>query len=174
MGYAERQLPGGHKQVAIPVFENKTQYSGIEVPFTNALRTEFSRSKVATIVGEVRAPAKIKGTIVGVEVVRGGAIDANNPADNTVNNEGLPSNTVLTTEYRVLVNVRMQLIAAKDSRVLWESNFTGERVYTAPQVRAASLNSANALYNENARFNTIAIISNDIMAEAHDRMSENF
>lgn len=160
--------------MAIPVFVNRTPYTGMETSFTNDLRNQFAKSKVARVVSEIRAPATIKGTVQHIDVVREGAIDANKTEDNTLGNEGLPANTVLTTEYRVLVRLRVELISKIDGKKIWEGDFTGERTYTAPQIRANNLNSANALYNQNAREMVVAEISKDVMAEAHDRMSENF
>lgn len=171
MGYTERELPGGHQQVAIPVFSNKTAITGLEVPFTNSLLSEFSKSKVAKIVDKNRAPAVILGTISNVEVIHGGAINRNDEDDVDID---LPQNTVITTEYRILVAVSIRLQSAVDQQIIWQGEFKGERVYTAPQIGTASLNSANALYNQNARFETIAQMSRDLMAEAHDRISENF
>jgi hypothetical protein len=43
-GNVSRSLPGGYKYISIPVFKNKTQETGIEVGFTNALIQEFDRS----------------------------------------------------------------------------------------------------------------------------------
>ena len=164
--------------MGIPVFVNKTEYTGIETSFTNALRSKFAKSKVAQIVEVNRAPAVIRGEITDIQIIRGGAIDANESGDdftdNGNSNDELPDNTILTTEYRVLVTVYVKMIGAEANRQLWDGQFRGERTYTAPQARTARLNSANALYNDNARRQIIAEISEDIMAEAHDRISENF
>ena len=59
-GSPDRSLPGGYRQVYIPVFKNLTPEPGIEVDFTNALRREFERSKIARISEYDAADAEIK------------------------------------------------------------------------------------------------------------------
>lgn len=178
LGYSNRQLPGGHKKVAIPVFVNKTSYTGVEVPYTNSLRAQFAKSKVAKIVDKNHADAVILGTITNVDVGRGGFLNANDVDQayntNTGDYDELPSNTLLITDYRVVVTVDVVIHSLKNDKQIWRGQFKGERAYTAPQVRSPSLNTANALYNTDARTQAMADISYDIMAEAHDRMSENF
>lgn len=169
-GYEFRNLPGGYEQVAIPVFKNTTQEVSIEGYFTNALIREFNRSQVARVAPEGAAPAYIEGTITHVNYQQGGMVDSNR-GDNIL---GLPSNTVLTTEYRVLVHSTIRLVRASDRRTIWQGNFSSERVYSAPQLGLAGLNSANALYNHSSRHETLQRIALDMMSEAHDRMTEKF
>ena len=169
-GYEFRSLPGGYDKVAIPVFQNTTQEVGVEAYFTNALVREFNRSQVARVAPEGVAPAYIEGVITGVSYQQGGVIDANR-GDNILS---LPSNTVLTTEYRVIVNSMVRLVRASDKKVIWQGNFTSERVYPAPQLGLAGINSANALYNHNVRHETLQRVALDMMSEAHDRMTEKF
>lgn len=178
LGYADRQLPAGIKKVAIPVFENKTSYTGAETAYTNSLRAQFAKSKVAQVVDKNKADAIILGTITNVDVGRGGFLNANDAdqryTDDSNSVDELPRNTLLITDYRVIVTVDVQIKSLKDNSQLWRGQFQGERAYTAPQVRSADLNTSNALYNSDARAQAMADISMDVMSEAHDRMSENF
>ncbi|MNY58066.1 hypothetical protein D3C86_1943590 [compost metagenome] len=68
----------------------------------------------------------------------------------------------------------MKLVRQADGTELWSGSFSGERTYVAPQVTLAGVNSVNPLYNLSARRQNIDIMANDIMTEAHDRITENF
>ncbi|RME17139.1 MAG: hypothetical protein D6797_03085, partial [Bdellovibrio sp.] len=155
---------------AIPMFKNKTIEPGIERFFTNQLIKEFARSKVATISSKALAPVVLEGTVEKLEFKHGGQISGS--PDDTSNN--LPTGAVLTTEYRIYVTVRLKLIRQSDKKVLWQSDFLGERVYAAPQIGLPVVNSANPLYNHSARHENIKLIAIDLMADAHDRLTENF
>jgi hypothetical protein len=171
-GYQQRNLPGGYTEVAVPVFKNQTQQVAIESYFSNALIRQFNRSKVAKIAPTTTAPVIIEGTIRSLKYLPGGQIDANRTDENS--QVQLPVNTVLTVEYRVLMQTMVVLKRASDGKVLWSGGFENERVYTAPQVGLGTINSVNALYNHSARLEVIEQMAYDMMADAHDRMTENF
>lgn len=167
LGTGDRRLPGGYREIAVPVFSNLTQETGIETDFTNALIRRFSRSQVAKVVEKEIAPVKIEGRILKLTETsrfagKGGEITT------------LPSQTVLTTEYRLEVQALVVVKRTSDQAVLWQGNLRGERVYPAPRIGAAVLNSANALYNQSARKASIADLAVEMMDEAHDLMTENF
>lgn len=170
-GYVQRDLPGGYKEVAIPVFKNMTSQVAIESAFTSELINQFNRSQVATVVSAARAPATIEGQITSIKFVHGGQVDGNHPGDSQVRN---PSNTVLTLEYRVLVNATIILRRNSDQKIIWQGPFSSESIYSAPQVGIPIANSVNPLYNNSARVELIGRMAKDMMAEAHDRMTENF
>lgn len=170
-GSGERRLPGNYTEVAIPVFKNATHQVGIENFFTNALVREFNRSKIARIVSKNEAPVIIEGTIENVEFRHGGQIDANDRTGNKIN---IPSNTVLTTDYRVFVTTNLSVIRTSDRKILWTGKVINERSYTAPQVGIAGLNSVNPLYNHSARMEIFRELAQDMMVEGYDRMTENF
>ena len=159
--------------MAVPVFKNETDLVGIEAKFTNSFIHEMSRSKIARIVSKSEAPVYVQGIIKSVEFEGGGLIDASKTEENPANNE-LPDNTVLTTEYRAIVNSEVRLIRAADQRVLWAGDFKNERLYISPQVKLAGANTVNPLYNHSARVEVVELLAEDMMAEAHDRMVENF
>ncbi len=169
-GYSQRGIPGGYTQIAVPVFKNNSDEVGIEVQFTNAMIQEFERSRVARVVDRSRAPVILEGSIVSVSTNTGtgvtGGSDSGIPS--------LPEKSVLTTEYRLVVNCRVLLRRASDNAVLWEGNFSNERAYAPPRIGAAGVNSANALYNRSVRLQTIAQLAELIMEEAHNRITENF
>ena len=61
-----------------------------------------------------------------------------------------------------------------DEKILWNGQFTGERTFSAARIQAAIVNSANPLYNLSARRRNIAVLAQDMVAEANDKMTENF
>ena len=167
LGGPDRALPGGYRQVTIPIFKNRSQETGIEVGFTNALIREFERSRSARVVTPAYAEAQVDGEIVDVQYLSGGQQEGGRGGS-------LPRGSVLSSEYRILLTVRVTLRRKADNAQLWQGEFQGERTYVAPQVTQGGINTVNPLYNLSARRQNIEIMANDLMAEAHDRMSESF
>lgn len=171
LGVQGRTLPGGYSTVEVPVFSNLTQEPGVEVAFTNSLVQEFEKNKVAKVVYSARqggAPVVVKGEIVSI------SYKATSPVQQKDKAPLLPAEAVLATGYRVLVTARISLMEKKTNKILWTSTFDAESSYAAPQVTIARLNSVNPLYNLSSRRRTIESIAQDLMVEAHDRMTENF
>ncbi|MCM2282902.1 MAG: LPS assembly lipoprotein LptE [Bdellovibrionaceae bacterium] len=166
-GYGDRGIPGGYSLLAVPVFRNATIEVGSETYFTNALIRELERSKVVKITPKSEAQATLEGNVESVSYVAGSKYEA--AATNS-----LPTQTVLTTSYTVKVRTRLTLRRNSDQAVLWSNVFEGERVYNAPQLTVPGVSSANATYNHSARHQTIAALALDMMAEAHDRLTESF
>jgi len=150
------------------MFENKTQEVGVEVYFTNALTRQFYRSKVAKILKGEKADVVLRGRIDSITYIN--SAQASGPKELAL----LPENTVLTTDYRVRVRSHLILKRQSDKKVLWADDFSGERVYSAPQISLPGANSANANYNESAQAEILKAIAQEMMAEAHERMTENF
>jgi len=169
MGAATRSIPGGYRQISVPVFKNKTQETGIEVSFTNALIQEFQRSRIARVVDNSLSEVAVVGSIDNIQYLPGSprkAGEASAPY--------LPNGTVIASEYRILMTVTVKVVRQADGTELWSGSFSGERTYAAPQVTLAGVNSVNPLYNLSARRQNIDVMANDIMTEAHDRITENF
>ena len=173
-GFTDRKLPGAYDQVAVPIFENRSEEVGIEVDYTNAFVNRMERSKAAKIVNKNLAPAVVEGSIQTVTVTLGPGVTGS--ANRTDNKEipRLPEGAVLTTEFRVVVVVKVQLRRSSDQSVLWASTFSGEKTYQGPRIGTAIVNSANAVYNQSARRDTIQRLAEEMMTEAHNRMTENF
>ena len=163
-GSPDRTLPGAYKQVYIPIFKNYSQEPSVELDFTNSLRQEFERSKIARNSDPAQAEVEIVGEILSISY----APDA--PKEGGT----LPTGTVLATQYLIKLNLRITLKKKADGSLLWTSDFSQQRSYLAPQVTMAGLNSVNPLYNLSARRQNIQVMSLAMMAEAHDRMTENF
>ncbi len=169
IGPGSRSIPGGHQQIAVPVFANRTQEVGIEMSFTNALVREFQRSKIARVVDKPLAQARVEGSIDSIQYLPGAKRVAGDSSA-----QYLPSGTVVASEYRVLIRASVRVINAADGKTLWTGQFSGERTYAAPLVTIAGVNSVNPLYNLSARRQNIDVMANDMMIEAHDRITENF
>ncbi len=171
LGVQGRTLPGGYSSVEVPLFLNLTQEPGVEVAFTNSLVQEFEKNKVGKVVYSSRqndAAVLVKGEILSINY------KATSPVQKKDKAPLLPLDAVLATGYRVLVTTRITLIKKSTGQTLWTSTFDGESSYAAPQVTIARLNSVNPLYNLSSRRRTIESIAQDLMVEAHDRMTENF
>lgn len=164
LGSPDRSLPGGYKQLTIPIFRNLTQEPGVEVSFTNALIQEFERTRTGRVTEPAQSEVKVEGEILSIQYLPGGKKE-----DGT-----LPTGAVLASEYRILVKTKIVLRKSSDQSILWEGIFNGERTYVAPQVTQGGLNTVNPLYNLSARRQNIDLMASDMMAEAHDRMTENF
>lgn len=168
-GLSSRALPGGYTQVAVPVFRNDTQEVGLETVFTNSLIRRLSRSQVARVIEKDASPLVLEGAIRQLTVNMGAMV-----SNKDKQMPSLPDVAVLTTEYRLRVTADIKLRRKSDEKIVWTGSFTNERVYQAPRIGTAVVNSANATYNQSVRTRTLALIADDLMAEAHDRMTENF
>jgi TolB-like protein len=163
MGNAGRALPNDYKQVHVPIFKNTTQEPGIELGFTEALIQELERSKIARVTAENIAEGVLVGEIFDVTYQSGAATTRD-----------LPTGSVLASEFRILVGVRVTLMRKSDLTPVWSQEFRSERTYVAPQVTAAGINTVNPLYNLSARRQNIQVMALELMSEAHDRLTENF
>ncbi len=166
IGFSDRGIPGGYENVAVPVFKNATIEAGAEVYFTNAIILELERSRLARIVSKDLAQVTLDGQVASITYV------PENPLLGA--NSLFPAGVVPTLGYRIYCRVNMYLKRNYDQKLLWKSEFNGERTYNAPIIGTAGLNSADATYNHSAHYQNIAQLANDMMAEAHDRLTENF
>jgi hypothetical protein len=171
MGYGDRQVPGGYRTVAVPVFKNISHEAGIEVYFTNAFVREMQRERVGTITDKANAQVTLEGTIDQVTYASGSPILGTGfgPAGN-----GYPNGTVLNSAVRIGVATTLRLRRNSDQKILWEGSFTREQSYSTPRIGYEALSGANALYDHSARYQNIEALATDMMSEAHDRLTENF
>lgn len=163
-GAPDRALPGSYKQVYIPIFKNLTKEPGIELEFTNAIRQEFERSKIARISEPEQAEVELQGEISSLQY------SPEAPKEGGT----LPLGTVIATQYNIRLNVHITLKKRADQSILWSGDFSSQRSYIAPQVTMSGINTVNPLYNLSARRQNIQVMSATLMSEAHDRMTENF
>ncbi len=164
LGSPDRSLPGGYRQVYIPLFKNKSFEPSVEVAFTNALILEFARSKIGRVTDPHQAEVMIEGEVDSIQY------NASPPSSGG----SLPTGAFLSPLYQILISAHVTLRRNSDKSVLWSGVFKGERNYTAPTVSAAGINTVNPLYNLTARRQNIEAAAAEMMSEAHDRITENF
>lgn len=97
-------IPGGVKTIAIPVMENLTARPFLETPLTNQVRSRFARYPGVELVPVAQAEAVLHGRISSYQL-KASAFDA---LDNI-------------SEYRIIVQVDVELRAVADGRVLWKN-----------------------------------------------------
>lgn len=162
-------LPGNVKSIQIPLFKNDSVEAGAETYFTNSLKAEALRSKFVQLKNDESAVEGIlQGRLLNVDVV---ADESVIEAKNTLY---LPTETVIATQYKVTVGVELILKRKGSSAILWRGNFTQARNFSAPQITLPVINTANSLYNESAKRQTLDALSKEMMQAAFDRMVENF
>lgn len=162
-------LPGNVKSIQIPLFKNDSAEVGAETFFTNALKTEALRAKFIQIKNDEKdADAILQGTITGVDVI------ADESVIEAKNTKYLPTETVIATQYKVSVGVELILKRKGSSEILWSGGFRQATNYSAPQITLPVINTANALYNQSAKRQTLDALSKEMMQAAFDRMVENF
>jgi hypothetical protein len=169
LGRGARSMPGGYNQISVPIFKNKSQETGVEVAFTQALQQEFLRSKVARVVDDPLAEVRIEGEIVSISYLP----DAKKAAGDS-SSGFLPKGTVIASQYRILTVVALTVVRRADNEKIWEGRFNGEGTYVAPQVTLTGVNTVNPLYNLSARRQNLEVMANNMMVEAHSRLTENF
>jgi hypothetical protein len=160
-----RALPKGYKLVSIPTFDNKTAETGVEYYFTQAMIHEIERSRIGTVTAKKQAQVVLEGAITDLKYI------AETPSTGFGT---LPEHAQLSKGYRILIDTQIHIRRLSDDKILWSGKFSGETRYAAPQVTEAGINTVNPLYNHSAHHQNIRSLANDMMAEAYDRMTENF
>ncbi len=166
-GTQARALPGGHDKIHIKLFENRTQEVGIESDWTNAFTQEVARSGIATVTTEPNAEIVLVGVIHTVDFL------AKTPISVLPSEPTAGRGRSMFTEYQTRVTIVLRALDQKKVEI-WQGQFMGEKNYKAPQLTTYGLRTANPLYNQNARRQTIQAIAKDVAFEAIGRMTENF
>jgi hypothetical protein len=173
-GSGDRQIPGGYRAIAVPVFKNLTHEAGVEVYFTNSLIREIERSRIGSVTPKETSQVTLEGTVDSVQYA--GIAPIVGTGEN-----GLPGGTVLNTQYNITVGTTLRLRRNSDGKVLWEASFSKGQTYQTPRIGliggkggSTVLSGADAVYNHSARYQNIETIAADMMLEAHDRLTENF
>ncbi len=150
----------------VPMFTNETMITGIETYFTNEIKAQFYRSKIADI--SANAPIKIMGKIRRVY------IDQTEARGNQEDFKNLPSNTVLTTTYNMTIDVMILVVRLSDNKVIWQSDFSDYLPFSGAQLKLEGINPSNTLYNQSEIQNNVKLLAQIMMSEAHSRLTENF
>lgn len=162
-------LPGNIKVIQIPIFKNDSAEVGAETFFTNSLKQEALRSKFVQLKNEEsEAEGILQGRILSITVI------ADESVIEAKNTKYLPTETVIATQYKISATVELTLKRKGSSTVLWTSTFKQETNYSAPQITLPVINTANALYNQSAKRQTLDALSKEMMQAGFDRMLEDF
>ena len=117
---------------------------------------------------ESSSEAVLQGRIISISVI---ADESVIEAKNTLY---MPTENVLATQYKVTARIELILKKKNTTTILWSGQFTQSSNYSAPQITLPVINTANSLYNESAKRQTLTALSKDMMQAAFDRMVENF
>jgi outer membrane lipopolysaccharide assembly protein LptE/RlpB len=105
-------LPGGIQTLSVPVFENSSSETGVEIVITNAMISELGHRRPGTVVDPRDAQATLHGAITSLTW-------------DTVTRKGL--NTA--SERRIYVTISLSLVDAGGD-VLWkQSGLNDKQVY---------------------------------------------
>lgn len=179
LGHGDRKFPGGYDRIAIPIFKNRTPEINIETYFTQSLRLEFERSELAQVTSKDGAQVIIEGIIGTISYRPTVQTDdtkeeIGSPIVTADNVSPLPKDTAFNQAYGVDVGVTIIARKVSDNKILWRSSFTKTRTFQAALLGAPGVSNSGPIYNQDIREITIAAIADDMMSEAHDRMTENF
>ena len=143
-GNRNEALPGRYREIAVPIFRNKTQEVGSEVYFTNAMIEEIVRSN-NSITSQDKAEIVLEGEVSRIEVRGEGLANVS-----SLSTPQVAVDIELVSSYKVLVDVVIRVRKKSDQKVLFNQHFTGERSFASAQIGKADLNSANPNYNQSA------------------------
>jgi len=72
------------------------------------------------------------------------------------------------------IDVKIQMIRRADDKIIWQSEFSDFLLYGGAQLKLEGVNPSNTIYNQSAVKSNINELANIMMAEAHNRLTENF
>ncbi len=135
----ETNLPPEIHSVAIPIFANRTDLTGIETDFTRALVDKFVSSKRLTVTTRDSADALLTGTVryfLATPVA-------------------VTSTSQVSTEYRATLTVEFTFQAVKEGKVLYRESMNDWRNYpvvsdlnTTEQYKRDAIRAISALLAE--------------------------
>lgn len=109
----ETNLPSGIHSVAIPIFANRTDQTGIETEVTRALVEKFISTRRLSVRTRDSADSLLTGTVKSFSTF---------PV-------AVTSSTQLTTEYRATVTLEYSFQGQKDGKVLFREEISEWRNY---------------------------------------------
>lgn len=154
--------PAGIKSVMVPTFVNKTYEPGLELAFTERLRSEFLKGKGAQLVlSRERADAVLSGEVLTFRSVPTVLVE---PA------RDIGGARLQPRRYRAIVEVRISLVSVETGEVLWEDRLEGTEEYDAGEAPEGF----EPLAREAQQQSAIAALAEDLMREAYDRIMSDF
>lgn len=158
LGYKPAVLLGKYKEVRIKLFNNQTQYTGLESIFTNNLITRINLGNKKLI--QDFAPIELQANIVSAKV---------SPIS-----RGNVGSVVLVTEYRVFVEIKVNLKQRWSEKILWSKTFYRETSYIPPQISISELSSVSSFYNKSALQLAFSDIANVMASDVYTALTDRF
>jgi len=141
-------LPDGVHRIAIPIFKNLTYEAGIEDTLTDALITEFLRTKWVELSSVDDADAVVKGLV-----------------KDFVTSPIAFGSTEFALEYRVSLSCRIEILD-KEGKVIWlEEKISDSEEYEV---------TADIFQSETNKKQAVALLARDLMRQVHDQIFNGF
>lgn len=158
LGYKPAVLLDKYDKVRIKLFKNQTQYTGLESIFTDKLITRLNLGNKKLI--QNFAPVELQAHIVSVKVspVSRGSINA----------------IILITEYRVLVELKVNLKEILSKKILWSKTFFRETSYIPPQISISELSAVSSFYNNSAMELAFVDIAKAVASDIYTALTDRF
>jgi outer membrane lipopolysaccharide assembly protein LptE/RlpB len=109
----ETNLPPGIHSLAIPIFSNRTDQTGVETDVTQALAAKFISSKRLAVTTRNSADALLTGTVKSFSTT---------PV-------AVTTSTQVSTEYRATLTIEFTFQGMKDGKVLFREEMSDWRNY---------------------------------------------
>ncbi len=160
----------GVKNVAVPMFKNKTIEGGAEVPFTDSLRLYLvSRSGKLELV-RTGADAYIEGEVTNITLTPA-SIQMGTTATEAAG--GLPADRLLATTYTITATVKLKMIRTKDDKVLWTNSFSQAQTMNSGSY-TDQRETSNVFIKESNKRAAIQSLADLMMKFAVDSLLEEF
>jgi outer membrane lipopolysaccharide assembly protein LptE/RlpB len=126
----ETNLPPGIHSVAIPIFANQTDQTGIEADVTEALAAKFSSTKQLSVTTRNSADVLLTGTVISFSTT---------PV-------AVATSTQVSTEYRATIIVEFVFQTVKDGKILFREKMSEWRNYpVVSDLNVTELNKREAI-----------------------------
>lgn len=158
LGYKPATLLGKYKEVRVKLFNNHTQYAGIESVFTDNLISKFHLENRKII--QDFAPIELQANILSVQV---------SPVS-----RGNVNSVILITEYRVIIKLKVVLQERWSEKTLWTKTLQKEASYIPPQISISELSSVSSFYNNSALKLAFADLAKVVASDIYTSLSDRF
>jgi hypothetical protein len=106
-------MKGAHK-IAVPIFDNKTYEPQIQALVTDTFIKQLQQDGTYEIVGQDQADAEVRGTIIAITRVKARAVIGN---------------VLASSQFRLVVKLRIQVVNAHAGTPLGTRDFAGQTTY---------------------------------------------
>jgi hypothetical protein len=106
-------MKSAHK-IAVPIFDNKTYEPQIQALVTDTFIKQLQQDGTYEIVGQDQADAEVRGTIIAITRVKARAVIGN---------------VLASSQFRLVVKLRIQVVNARAGTPLGTRDFAGQTTY---------------------------------------------